>query len=182
MSEQESEASGGKSLDQLSDEEILALAQPLEHKEQPDDKLDEVHAAYYGPPLCKSCRKEFDNGGCSWKTHCLDCYRQLSRPCPSCAGNLPINAKPWVRMCNTCFLKKRSKTHTTCPVCPPERSTYLNRRFDQATCDQCAPTTSHFLSRPEPKRTRTEPKTKELTPAARQVLIARLKDALEKRG
>ena len=118
---------------------------------------------------CKVCKEKFEWNGKDWQTHCKDCYLEHARKCEGkgCEKFIKISAPKWVKICTECFLKKRGKTHGTCPLCPPERADYLSRKMDEPACSACMakdPKMKKFFLkryRPEKKKEKSEKEKKE---------------------
>lgn len=73
-----------------------------------------------------------------WKTLCDDCYEaHPHRKCQNCDRNLSLKSKKWTKLCTSCFLDKRQRTHAICPLCPPEFAKQLRRKINSPACKEC---------------------------------------------
>ena len=99
---------------------------------------------------CERCRQEFAWDGQEYKTHCENCYKSVTRPCMSCAGNLKPGSPKWMRVCTSCYLEKKKATHGTCDFCPEERRQYLSRKLSRPACDACLK--KYFTAKVTPTR------------------------------
>jgi len=95
------------------------------------------------PPqkACGKCTRLFpcEASEWKWKSLCEDCYGATEkRKCKKCDSNLPLTVQRWVKVCTSCWKETREKTHTTCPLCPTEKSTHLRRKKGEPCCKDCA--------------------------------------------
>lgn len=112
------------------------------------------------PPVlqneCTDCHRPFpvDTDELKWKFVCDNCFPSHQfRKCRECNGNIFDTAPKYAKECTDCWLKKKAKKYTTCPMCPKEKSTHLTRKKDQVACKKCLedmarmPTLAEFESK-----------------------------------
>jgi hypothetical protein len=87
---------------------------------------------------CVTCRAEYDWDGNKYKTRCKPCYVKVVRVCTACKqNNLKADAPSYQNVCTDCWLAKKSRTHKTCPTCPPDRANHLRCPMGKDQCPEC---------------------------------------------
>lgn len=94
------------------------------------------------PRPCSQCKEDkLTTADPDWRKLCRDCYIENTkdnRQCSVCSKPRISPDKPvWQNVCTGCYIEKKKQTHTTCPTCPKERSTWLTRLHGEAQCKQC---------------------------------------------
>jgi hypothetical protein len=119
----------------------IEIEKPQEVVTMWENSGDVVPALDLSTKPCKDCGNPFPiEDDMDWKTFCESCYDKRTenpRRCKKCPKNVSPGAPTWTKLCVECFKLKRVKTHTTCELCPPERSTHLRKKIGEVACKTC---------------------------------------------
>jgi hypothetical protein len=85
---------------------------------------------------CVYCNEEFEQDA-SFKTACMDCYKDNVREC-ECGRSLRLGCPKYQQKCTTCWIRDRQRSHDKCPSCVGVKATHLRRKIGFETCSDCA--------------------------------------------
>ena len=93
---------------------------------------------------CSRCdEKKIPSTEPDWKTVCAECYLQ-GRDCNLCGQKISPSAPKFAKVCHSCFLDKRAKTHAKCTSCKGDKANHLRRLKSEPFCKDCMKNLSIF--------------------------------------